>query len=127
MTASPLKYPARVKVLMLSTCRGAKAGANSITTRPAGNSTYSVFSRSSGRQSLGSDAANTSLMLGCLAAGTGQDKKTSTVGIKNLKLAFMDSVLHETEIDRRGGEMRGIPLCCLALLIVAFYAPPAGR
>jgi len=74
MIDSPLKYPARVSVLMFTTCRGAKAGANSMTTRPPGNSTYSVFSGSSGRQSAGLDAAKTSGILGCLAAGADCDK-----------------------------------------------------
>src|ERR1700690_3164960 len=96
MTDSPLKYPARVNFLMLASCRGAKAGANSMITRPAGNSTYKVFSGSRGRQSAGLEAANTSGMLGGLAAGAALDKKTSAHGIKNLKLGLMLEVLHKS-------------------------------
>src|ERR1700690_2791003 len=106
MTDSPLKYPARVNVLMLSTCRGAKAGANSMITRPPGNSTYRVFSGSRGRQSAGLEAAKTSGMLGALAAGAPFDKKTSTQGIKNLKSRLMLEVLHKSATGRSGGEMR---------------------
>src|SRR5580658_828291 len=89
MIDRPLKYPARVRVLIFATCRGAKAGANSMTTRPQGNPTYSVFSGSSGRQSAGLDAARTSGMLGCLAAGAECDKMTNAQGIKNLTLRAM--------------------------------------
>jgi hypothetical protein len=57
-----------------------------MTTLPNGNSTYKVFSGSNGRQSAELEAANTSGMLGCLAAGAGCVKKiTSAHGIKNLK------------------------------------------
>src|SRR6202011_5050784 len=96
MTDNPLKYPARVNVLMLTTCSGAKAGANSMITRPPGNSTYNVFSGSRGRQSAALEAANTSGMLGALAAGAGCEKKTSAHGIKNLKLRLMSEVLHKS-------------------------------
>src|ERR1700729_224972 len=96
MTDRPLKYPARVKVLMLATCSGAKAGASSMTTRPAGNSTYRVFSGSNGRQSDGLEAARTSGILGCLAASAGCDKIISAQGIKNLKSRIMHPVLHKS-------------------------------
>src|SRR5277367_5550580 len=106
MTDRPLKYPARARVLMLATCSGAKAGANSMTTRPAGNSTYKVFSGSNGRQSDGLEAAKTSGMLGCFAASAGCDKIISAPGIKNLKLKPMGPVLHKIPTSRPGGEMR---------------------
>src|SRR5450631_2972711 len=99
MIESPLKYPARVNVLILTTCSGAKAGANSMTTRPLGNSTYKVFSGSGGRQSAALEAANTSGMLGCLAPSAECHKKTSAHGIKNLKSRFMNliyQVLHKS-------------------------------
>src|ERR1700722_20374079 len=115
MTDRPLKYPARVKVLMLATCSGANAGASSMTTRPAGNSTYKVFSGSNGRQSAGLEAASTSGMLGCLAAGADCEKIISAQRIKNLKSESMRPVLHKTPTDRLGGEMRRILICCLVL------------
>src|SRR5277367_6295655 len=124
MTDRPLKYPARVKVLMLATCSGAKAGANSMTTRPEGNSTYKVFSGSNGRQSDGLEAAKTSGILGCLAASAGCDKIISAPGIKNLKLAIMYPVLHKT-LTCLGGEMRRILLCCLVSLMAGLYWAPA--
>src|ERR1700722_13690316 len=116
MTDRPLKYPERAKVLMLATCSGANAGANSITTRPVGNSTYKVFSGSNGRQSDALEAARTSGMLGCLAARAGCDKIISAQGIKNLKLRFMHQVLHKTPNGCLGGEMRRFFLYCLVLL-----------
>src|ERR1700689_364997 len=122
MTDKPLKYPARARVLMLATCSGANAGASSMTTRPAGNSTYKVFSGSRGRQSDGPEAASTSGMLGCLAANTGCDKIISAQGIKNLKLAIMYPVLHKTLTGCLGGEMRRILMCCLVLLITDLHA-----
>jgi tetratricopeptide (TPR) repeat protein len=61
-----------------------------------------------------------------LAASAEHDKKTSMDEIKNLKWGFMDLVLHKSETGRRGGEMRGIPLSCLALLIVALHGAPAA-
>ena len=106
---SPSKYRARVRVLMLATCSGAKRGANSITTRPPGNSTYSVLSGSSGRQSAGVEAARTSAMLGCLAAGAGRPiKKASAHGIKNLRLRSMHQVLHKSASRLAEGRMRRI-------------------
>src|SRR3984885_13619237 len=124
MTDRPLKYPARVKVLMLATCNGANAGASSMTTRPVGNSTYKVFSGSNGRQSDGLEAARTSGMLGCLAASVGCDKIISTQGIKNLKSCLMYPVLHKTLTDRLGGEMRRILMCCLVLLMTELHVAP---
>src|ERR1700683_5386096 len=123
MTDRPVKYPARVRVLMLATCSGANAGANSMTTRPVGNSTYRVFSGSNGRQSDGLEAAKTSGILGCLAASVGFDKIISALGIKNLKLAIMDPVLHKTLTGCLGGEMRRISLCLL--LMAGLYWAPA--
>src|ERR1700722_935163 len=134
MTDSPLKYPARVNVLMLATCRGAKAGANSMTTRPPGSSTYRVFSGSSGRQSAGLDAAKTSGMLKGLAASAECDKKTSAQGIKNLRLRFMHEVLHKSITGRPrtgllrhapGGDMGRISFCCLVLFVAALLSAPA--
>src|ERR1700674_4114880 len=130
MTDSPLKYPARVNVLMLATCSGAKAGANSMTTRPPGNSTYRVFSGSSGRQSAGLEAANTSGILWCLAAAAGCDKKTCAPRIKILKLRLMSEVLHKSVTGQGAcmsrGEMRRILFCCLALAIADLKVAPAG-
>src|ERR1700679_3981034 len=110
---------------MFATWSGAKAGANSMTTRPEGNSTYRVFSGSNGRQSDGLEAAKTSGMLGCLAASAACDKIISAPGIKNLKLAPMDSVLHKTLTGCPGGEMRRILLCCLVLLMAELHWAPA--
>jgi tetratricopeptide (TPR) repeat protein len=76
-----------------------------------------VFSRSNGRQSEALEAASTSGMLGCLAAGADCDKIVSTPEIKNLKLRFMNQVLHKTLNGCLGGEMRRILLCCFALLM----------
>src|SRR5580692_3167490 len=110
---------------MLFTCSGAKAGASSMTTRPAGSSTYRVLLMSRGRQSAGLDAAKTSAMLGCLAAGAGCDKNTSAHGIKYLKSQPMHRLLHKSAISRLGGEMRRTVICCLALLVAAVHIPAA--
>src|ERR1700727_723393 len=123
MTDRPLKYPERARVLMLATCSGANSGANSMTTRPVGNSTYKVFSGSNARQSDGLEAASTSGMLGCLAASAGCDKIMSAQGIKNLRLAIMHAVLHKTLNSRPGGEMRRILMCCLVLLTTELHVP----
>jgi hypothetical protein len=96
-----------------------------MTTRPVGNSTYKVFSGSNGRQSEGLEAAKTSGMLGCLAASAGYDKIISAPGIKNLKLRFMDSVLHKTLTGCLGGDMRRILLCCLVLLAAELHGAPS--
>src|SRR5450432_3426670 len=91
------KYRERTRVLMLATCSGAKRGANSMTTRPPGNSTYSVLSGSSGRQSAGLEAFRTSVILGGLAAaGAAADKKASVDTANNLKLRGMNQVLHKS-------------------------------
>ncbi len=121
MTDSPLKYPARAKVLMLATCSGAYAGANSMTTRPVGNSTYKVFSGSNGRQSDGLDAAKTSGMLGCLAASAGSDKIMSAQRIKNLKSRFMYQYCIKLSPANLGGEMRRILFFCLVLLTAELH------
>src|ERR1700675_5033920 len=126
MTDSPLKYPARVNVLMLATCSGAKTGANSMTTRPRGNSTYKVFEGSRGGQSAGLEPANTSGILWCLAAAAGCDKKTSAPSIKILTLRLMSEVLHKSVTGLSGGEMRRILFCCLALAIADLKVAPAG-
>src|SRR5450631_3751143 len=109
------KYRARVNVLILATCSGAKLGASSITTRPPGNSTYSVLLGSSGRQSAGVDAARISGMLGCLAASWGGARKASETRIKNLK-SRMHQVSHRSETSLAEGKMPRIFICCLVLL-----------
>src|SRR5277367_5695091 len=116
MMDSASKYRARVSVLILATCNGAKRGASSMTTRPRGNSTYRVFCGSSGRQSAAPEAATTSDMVGCWAARAGTDKKTSVKTIKNLKLRGMSRVLHKLGSSRLGGRMRWIFICGLVLL-----------
>src|SRR5690349_12090987 len=45
---------------MLATCSGAKRGASSITTRPAGTCMYSTFAGSGVRQSAGAEASSSS-------------------------------------------------------------------
>src|SRR5271167_4388788 len=104
---------------MLLTCSGANAGANSMTTRPVGNSTYKVLFISSGRQSAGLDAANTSPMAGCLADSAGCDKKTSAHRIKYLKSQPMHRLLHKSASSRPGSEMRRIFILSLGLLVAA--------
>src|SRR6202790_5015467 len=116
MIDSPSKYRARVKVLMLATCRGAKRDVNSMTTRPPGNSTYSVLSRSTGRQSAAVDAAKTSGILGCLAASADAGKKASAPRIKNLKSLDMRQLLHNGPIGFAEDRMRRTFIYCLTLL-----------
>src|ERR1700722_18154299 len=101
---------------MLATWRGAKRGASSMTTRPPGNSTYKVLSRSSGRQSDGLEAFRTSVILGWVAAGAHADKKVSVTGINHLKLPVMHQVLHISATSLAESKMRRIFICCLVLL-----------
>ncbi|MNT31678.1 hypothetical protein D3C72_1675240 [compost metagenome] len=56
---------------MLATCFGAKSGASSITTRPAGMSRYRVLSGSSGRQSDGFEALITSAKVALAGSSAG--------------------------------------------------------
>src|SRR3984957_14385732 len=109
------KYRERTRVLMLATCSGAKRGANSMTTRPRGNSTYSVLSGSSGRQSAGLEAFRTSVILGALAADAAADKKTSIDRVNNLKLRGMNQVLHKSAGSLAESGMRRILVCCVVL------------
>src|ERR1700728_2519067 len=102
---------------MLATCRGAKRGVSSMTTRPPGNSTYSVLSGSSGRQSAGREAARTSAMVGCGAAAASCDKKISAHGTKNLKLRPMHRVLHKSGTRLSEGRMRQIVMLGLVSLV----------
>src|ERR1700676_4896653 len=125
MMDSESKYRARARVLMLATCSGAKRGANSITTRPPGNSTYSVLSGSSARQSAGVEAARTSGMSGCLPAGADDDKKASAQGTKNLILRDMNRVLHKSGSRLAEDGMRRI-LVCFFVLLAWLRAPRAG-
>src|ERR1700679_4034040 len=98
---------------MLATCRGAKRGASSMTTRPPGNSTYSVLSGSSGRQSDGWEAARTSAMVGFGAAVPGPDKKASAHGTKNLKSRHMHRVLHKLGTRLSEAKLRRKACWCL--------------
>src|SRR5882672_8644791 len=101
---------------MLATWSGAKRGVISMTTRPAGTSTYKVLSKSSGRQSAGLDAAKTSAILGRLAAGAAADKKVSVHSIKILKSGHMHRVLHNSRTGPREGRMPRIVIGCLIVL-----------
>src|ERR1700722_7785995 len=128
MMDSPSKYLLRASVLMLTTCSGAKRGANSMTTRPPGNSTYSVLSGSSGRQSAGLEAFRTSVILGALAAGAAAaDKKTSVDRANNLKLRGMNRVLHKSAGSLAESGMRRTLIGCLALLAWLWAAVPTAQ
>ena len=87
---------------------GAKAGASSMTTRPAGSSTYSVSLGSSGRQSDGFEAASTSGMLGCACDCAAAGKKNDAARSKNLRLRTWELSMHESLTKAVGGRMRRI-------------------
>src|ERR1700756_3804964 len=73
---------------MLAMFFGAKSGASSITTRPAGSSMYSVLSGSSGRQSDGLEALMISPTVGLLAASAASAGEAASAASARIRHAF---------------------------------------